>query len=251
MTVNDIAAAAAAIREAQYPIAFTGAGISVESGVPPFRGSENSVWSKYSEDTLSLDYFYAHPTQSWQAIKEIFYNFMFNNVISPNTAHLTLAAMEKHGMMNEIITQNIDVLHQQAGSSQVLEFHGTAGRVVCTKCKYTATPQSIDLSELPPRCPHCGTVLKPDFVFFGENIPTDVYEHSLEAARKSDLCIIVGTSGVVMPACIIPYRAKERGATIIEVNTQPTTFTERGITDLFLQGKAGDIFAQLAQALGI
>ena len=248
MDQNQIIKAAQAIEHSHYAIAFTGAGISVESGVPPFRGSENSVWSKYDPQTLELGYFYAHPKESWGAIREIFYNFMFKSEIHPNSAHKALAALEQRGIVKAVVTQNIDFLHQEAGSKEVYEFHGTAGRVVCTRCKFSAKPGDIDLQAEVPSCPQCRSLLKPDFVFFGESIPPIVYRKSMEASDKADVVIVVGTTGEVMPAGMIPINAKRRGATIIEVNPTPSVFT-RQVTDIYLQGKAVETFEALAKEL--
>ena len=251
MNINEqIKLAANALRNSHYAIAFTGAGISVESGVPPFRGAENSVWSKYDPQCLDIDYFYSHPVESWGAIKEIFYNFMFKTSIAPNVAHITLAQMEQQGIIKTVITQNIDFLHQEAGSKNVVEFHGTAGRVVCTseRCSYSVSPQNISLDSLPPRCPKCGALLKPDFVFFGENIPTNALDASFSAADKADVVLVVGTTGEVMPAGMIPIRAKQHGATIIEVNPSASALTNR-YTDVHISAKAGEAFTLLAKEL--
>lgn len=249
---EQIKRAAEVIRESDFTIAFTGAGISVESGVPPFRGSENSVWSKYDPECLEINYFYSHPKESWGAIKEIFYNFMFKTEIHPNMAHKVLARMEEQGMLHSVITQNIDFLHQEVGSRRVYEFHGTAGRVVCTneRCSCVLQPQEVELDELPPRCPECGALLKPDFIFFGEGIPAEAYNNSFNDARKAKVVIVVGTTGEVMPAGMIPIEAKRNGAIIIEVNPTKSAFTER-YTDIYIQSKAGDAFGKLAQELGI
>lgn len=238
------------LRKSNYAIAFTGAGISVESGVPPFRGSENAVWSKYDPECLDIDYFYSHPAQSWAAIKEIFYNFMFKTEIKPNIAHLVLAKMEQCGIIKSVITQNIDYLHQEAGSHNVIEFHGTAGRVICTsdKCQYSIRPQEMNLTKLPPYCPKCGALLKPDFVFFGEGIPSVAYQTSFDDAQKADVVIVVGTTAEVMPAGMIPIKAKQMGATIIEINPSASALTNR-FTDIYIQAKASEAFALLADEL--
>ena len=251
-TRKQIENAAKALKDAHYAIAFTGAGISVESGVPPFRGSENSIWSKYDPECLDLDYFYAHPAQSWEVIKEIFYNFMFKTEIHPNTAHIALAKMESMGIIKSVVTQNIDFLHQEAGSKHVYEFHGTAGRVICTnkRCGNVMKPQDIDLNSMPPKCPKCGSLLKPDFVFFGEGIPQDVYEKSMSDAEKADVVVVVGTTGEVMPAGMIPIIAKRHGATIIEINPTKSALTTQ-YTDIHIAAKAGEAFAMLAEEMGI
>lgn len=249
---EQIKRAAEAIRSAKYAIAFTGAGISVESGVPPFRGAENSVWSKYDPECLELNYFYSHPKESWGAIKEIFYNFMFKAEIHPNEAHKVMAKMEQRGMLKCVVTQNIDFLHQEAGSRNVYEFHGTAGRVICTKegCSYEVKPQDMDLSDMPPRCPRCGALLKPDFVFFGEGIPQETYKKSFDAAEKADVVIVVGTTGEVMPAGMIPILAKRHGATVIEINPSRSSLTNT-CTDIYIAAKAGEALGLIAKELAI
>lgn len=239
---NAIAKATRIISEGRRIFAFTGAGISVESGIPAFRGP-GSVWERYDPRNLDIDYFVQHPEKAWPVIKQIFYNFMGSHA-QPNAAHRTLALMEAAGHLDCVVTQNIDGLHQSAGSKRVHEFHGTASRVVCLGCRHTMPAAEADLSPDVPRCPLCGAVLKPDFVFFGEGIPADAYEPSSQAARHADVCIVVGTSGEVTPAGMIPIEAKRCGATVVEINTTPSTFT-RSITDVFVQGKAAEVFAQI------
>lgn len=239
---NDLEQARTIIANGKHVMAFTGAGISVESGIPPFRG-ENSIWNKYDSQNLDIDFFMSHPERSWPVIKEIFYNFMDGGA-KPNAAHLALAQMEAEGRLECVVTQNIDDLHQQAGSKKVYEFHGTARRVVCTKCSYVSPVREADISAEVPRCPHCGALLKPDFVFFGESIPMAAYQKSFDAAEIADVCIIVGSTGEVMPACLVPLKAKQHGAKIIEINPTDSEFTHK-ITDIHLKGKAGDIFKQL------
>lgn len=232
--------AADILQQAEYAISFTGAGISVESGVPPFRGSDG-IWSKYDPNTLDLGFFYQNPTESWFVIRELFYNFFGNAKANP--AHIVLAKLEKKGIIKSIITQNIDNLHQQAGSQSVYEFHGNSQKLVCTKCLAYYQPADIDFEMLPPYC-DCGGLIKPDFIFFGEGIPTEAYQLSVSAARKSDVVIVVGSTGEVMPAAQMPFIAKENGATIIEVNPEKSKFTNT-ITDIHIQGKAGEVLSRL------
>ncbi len=241
---NNILKAAQAIKGSAYTIAFTGAGISVESGIPPFRGPEG-LWNKYNPEILELDYFYRHPEKSWPVIKEIFYDFF--GTASPNPAHKALAELEHRGLLKCIVTQNIDNLHQEAGSKVVHEFHGTCGRMVCLKCRKTYKSSDISLKKLPPVCPACKGLLKPDFIFFGENISTATYTASFEAAQQARVVIVIGTTGEVMPAGYIPLTAKKNGATIIEINTESSAFTGK-VTDIFLQGKAAELMGKLLKA---
>jgi len=179
-------------------------------------------------------------------IREIFYSHFINARF--NRAHEVLAEMEKRGMIRCVITQNIDNLHQEAGNREVLEFHGNSKRLTCTRCHSQSLVSDLDLAVLPPRCNRCGGLIKPDFVFFGEGIPPEAFRGSMEAARNADAIIIVGTTGEVMPAAQMPFLAKQFGATVIEVNTEPSRFTE-SITDIFLQGKATEVMDSLAAEL--
>lgn len=235
------------ILKSKYTIAFTGAGISVESGIPPFRG-EKGIWSKYDPSTLELGFFYENPKESWQVIKQLFYDF-FGKATS-NLAHQVLAKMEQNGQLNCVITQNIDNLHQQAGSKEVHEFHGNSQKLLCVKCKSYYVPEDINLDNLPPKCGKCDGLIKPDFIFFGEGIPTKAYEKSVDAASQAEVVIIIGSTGEVMPAAQIPYHAKQNGATIIEVNPGVSNFTN-SITDIYLEGEATEVLGKLNDSLFI
>ncbi len=229
------------IKNAKHLISFTGAGISVESGIPPFRG-ESGIWNRYDPQLLDLDYFMQNPEKSWGAIREIFYDFFTD--AKPNMAHKVLAKMEKSGMLKAVVTQNIDNLHFDAGSNEVYEFHGNSQKLRCLKCDSLYIAKEIDLSSLPPKCPKCGGILKPDFIFFGEGIPSLAYSKSFDAAQKADVVIVIGSTGEVMPACHVPVIAKQNGATIIEINPGESAFTNR-ITDYHLPFKAGDAMEQI------
>lgn len=242
---NQIYQAAELIQNASHVVAFSGAGISVESGVPPFRG-ENGLWNQYDPKFLDIDYFQLEPEQAWPVIKEIFYDYF--GKAEPNTAHLVLAQMESSGLLETIITQNIDNLHQLAGSKNVLEFHGHSRSLICMQCNQVHPAAEISLENLPPYCTECGGLLKPEFIFFGEGIPEPAHTLSMLAAELADVFIIIGSTGEIMPASLIPAFAKENGATIIEVNVQPSNYTT-SVTDIFLQGKATDVFRQLSNIL--
>jgi len=242
---DKISAAAELIRKALRPAAFTGAGISVESGIPPFRGI-NGLWSKYDPKFIDIDFFYADPKSSWAEIKKIFYDFMGKAV--PNPAHTALAEMERKGRLEGIITQNIDNLHQDAGSCVVHEFHGTVKNLVCQKCGkiYPATKELLD-PELPV-CPSCAALLKPDFVFYGEPINPEVFVRSMALAQTCDLMIVIGTSGEVMPACDIPFQVKRNGGKIIEINTLPSTYTDT-VSDIYIEARAGEVMPLIEAAV--
>ncbi|MBU1010911.1 MAG: NAD-dependent deacylase [Bacteroidetes bacterium] len=229
--------AAGILVSGKYSIAFTGAGISAESGIPPFRG-EGGIWNKYDPRMLDIGFFLIQPAESWQAIRDIFYTYFAT--IKPNAAHRTLAKWEQNGLINSVITQNIDNLHRDAGNKTIFEFHGNLCRLICIDCATPYEAGNVDLSMLPPYCPSCLGLLKPDFVFFGEGIPQEAFNGSTEAAMNCDVMLIIGTSGEVAPANQLPLIAKRKGATIIEVGMEPSTYTH-SITDVFLLGKAGEV----------
>jgi NAD-dependent deacetylase len=231
------------IKNSKYGVVFTGAGISVESGIPAFRGPEG-LWSKYDPNVLDINYFHSNTKQAWVVIKELFYDFF--GKADPNIGHKVLADWEKLGYINSVITQNIDNLHQQAGSKIVYEFHGTASTLVCLKCGNKIGVRDVEMNSIPPKCRKCEGILKPDFVFFGEGIPPQASVNSFTDAKKSDVFIVIGTTGEVMPASMLPFAAKENGAKIIEINPEPSNFT-RQITDIYLKGKAGEILPKIDQ----
>ncbi len=245
-TLTDtIGKAAELIARSSRTTAFTGAGISVESGIPPFRG-ENGLWEKYDPVFLDRNYFYQYPERSWRLIKEIFYDFFGS--AEPNAAHYSLAKMEENGYLQSVITQNIDNLHQKAGSTVVHELHGNSRDLLCTRCEKYFKVEEIGLSDLPPRCIDCGSVLKPDFVFFGENLPDEAVMFSMREATYAEVFILIGTTGEIMPASQIPIKASQNGKKIIEINVEPSRYTGT-ITDIFLQGKATVVMQQLVSSL--
>jgi NAD-dependent deacetylase len=234
--------AAEALVAAKKVVAVTGAGISVESGIPDFR-SADGLWAKYPpEDFATIDAFVAHPERVWQMW------FSLGETLSgvgPNAAHQALADLERHGCMDAVITQNIDNLHEEAGSSKVIEYHGNAKRTFCLKCHRHAPFDLIACEGVPPRCSCSGNpVVKPDVVLFGELIPSHAMFESEALAQSADVVIIVGTSAQVYPAAGIPYTAKRHGAYIIECNVMPTEFTQ-SITNAFLEGKAATTLPEL------
>nr|WP_319509380.1 NAD-dependent protein deacylase [uncultured Draconibacterium sp.] len=233
------------IQNSNFTIAFTGAGISVESGIPPFRG-EHGLWNKYDPQVLDLGYFLNNSERSWLYIREIFYDFFAE--AKPNQAHRVLANLESNKLLNAVVTQNIDNLHYEAGSKTVYEFHGNSKKLKCLKCGQIYDAKDIDFENIPPKCVHDGEVLKPDFIFFGEGIPHDAYADSFAAAEKAEVCIIVGSTGEVTPASYVPRTAKQAGATIIEINPDETIFTS-SITDIHLKGKAAETLNKLQEIL--
>lgn len=233
--------AARLIREAKRSVAFTGAGISVESGIPPFRG-KNGLWNRYDPATFEISYFLKNSRESWEVMRDIFYE-LFGQV-KPNRAHTALAQLEGLNLLHAIITQNVDNLHTDAGSKSVYEFHGSLKKLICLNCSAAVEVSEVDLDILPPRCVKCNGILKPGAVFFGESIPRHAYLKSFDEADKADLFILIGTTGEVAPANIIPRRAKGHGAKIIEINTTESSYTD-SITDIFLKGRATEVMENL------
>ncbi len=241
-TMNDlIIKAAKDLAGAKSVAALTGAGISVESGIPPFRG-KGGIWETIDPmEYAHINAFMENPEKVWnvllRGLKEII------EQAKPNDAHKGLAKLEKLGILKTIITQNIDGLHQRAGNTDVIEFHGNFAWHRCLDCNKRCETLKIDLKEIPPRC-ECGGILRPEFVFFGEAIPSYSLMRSQEVASECDIMLVVGTSAIVQPAAFMPMIAKESGAKIIEVNPEKTPLTGR-ISDYLLMGKAGQIINKL------
>lgn len=233
------------INSSQHITVFTGAGISVESGIPPFRG-ENGLWEKYDPYFLHINYFMKNPKKSWELNKELFYNMLTD--CEPNKAHQVVAELEKDGYVHAVITQNIDNLHQKAGSENVYKFHGTYKNLVCIECGKKYEFEEDYLKDLPPHCNNCSGILKPDYIFFGEGIPQSAYQASIKESEEADLFIVIGTTGQVTPASLIPEMAARNGSYIIEVNTKKSSYTD-SITDVFLKGKATEVMEKLYKLL--
>jgi NAD-dependent deacetylase len=232
-----IAKAADDLTGARHVVALTGAGISVESGIAPFRG-KGGLWEKYDPmEVAHIDSFMRDPARVWSLLIKDMKETL--DTASPNDAHKGLATLETMGKLSTVITQNIDGLHQAAGNTDVIEFHGSFARQRCMDCSQFYDTREVDISEIPPRC-SCGGILRPDAVFFGEMIPQDAMWRSRQAASDCDLMLVVGTSAVVQPAALMPVYAKESGAKIIEINPEKTPLT-REISDYLIMGKAGEI----------
>jgi len=238
---NLIEEASDIIIDSKLTLALTGAGISVESGIPDFR-SPGGLWSKYDPfEYASISVFRTNPEKVWEMAQEM--TELVDGAI-PNNAHIGMADLERMGYLHHIITQNVDNLHQKAGSKNVIEYHGNTSTLTCLRCgkRY----KSIDKKdELPPRC-RCGQILKPDAVFFGEAIPKDALNKSFQLASQAQTLMVVGTSAVVSPANTIPPVAQQSGAKLIEINKEATHLTDT-ITDVFLQGNAGEMIPALVK----
>jgi NAD-dependent deacetylase len=232
------------LERSKNAIAFTGAGISAESGVATFRG-KNGILSKYEEKFFEINYFTKHTEKAWAMLCNGFYETMLR--AEPNIAHTALAHFEQKGFIKALITQNIDNLHKMAGSKAIYELHGNAANLKCTKDGSRYLVKNFDLKAA-PRCKKCNNILKPDFVFFGEMLPNYDMSMSLEASLKCDVMIVIGSTGIVYPSASFPFQAKRNNATIIEINPKPSAFTSE-ITDIFIPMKSAKVMEKLENLL--
>ena len=204
------------IKDFKRIVFVTGAGISQESGIPTFRGKDG-LWRNYDAMKLAtIDAFYEDPKLVWE-----WYNERRRNIFSanPNQGHIAISELEKYADVT-VLTQNVDGLHQKAGSSKILELHGSIIKIKCTVCEFK--DEMIDeFYDIPPLC-KCGNILRPDVVWFGESLPHDIWKNAIILASQCDLMVIVGTSLVVSPANTLPIYAKQNNATLIEINPEKT-----------------------------
>lgn len=237
-------AAADVLREAENVVAFTGAGISVPSGIPDFR-SPGGLWSKFDPWAVaSLQALRTNPAGVWEFLLDAVTMF---EAARPNPAHQALARLEDMGRLSGVITQNIDGMHQAAGSRNVVEYHGGCEYFYCMGCRREYAPElarKLGPEDIPWKC-ECGGIIRPDIVFFGEGIPRRAVSRSDEMVRNADAVIIVGTSGEVVPACLIPGRIKNGGGAVVEVNIGRTGFGD--ITDIRFDAPAERILPALAE----
>ena len=243
------------IKKSRYTVVLTGAGISVESGIPPFRG-KGGLWEKYKPEIYAT-----FPTAIFTFLlkPEKFVKFAteFTETIinaTPNYAHIALAEMEREGLINSVITQNIDNLHQKAGSRNVIELHGNLYRWFCLKCgrERVFSKEELEnfMKELSVKRGRreilksyrnfslcgCGGKLRPSIVFFGENLPYEKFENAQKEAKRADVFLLIGTSGIVNPAAELPYIARDSGAFIVDIN--PGESNLRRISNIFVVEKA-------------
>lgn len=243
---QSILEAALMIRKASYVIAFTGAGISVESGIPDFR-SKGGLWERYDPNEYAEYYaFLRTPEKFWTMHSEL--SDMVINA-QPNPAHLALATLEKMGKLKAVITQNVDFLHQRAGNTKVLELHGSGETASCVNCGKTvdgvAVHEIVKSGTIPPRCTHCEGLIKPNVILFSEPLPNDVFVEARRQVLVADLLIIVGSSLSVYPAAALPLLAGQTRTKIIIVNDEPTPMDQ--IADIVLNGKAGEILPKIIE----
>ena len=241
-----LARAAELLARARRGIAFTGAGISQESGIQTYRG-EGGLWNTTSPRTSSIDFFLADPAAYWAVARERGATLL---AARPNAAHEALVELERRGNLVAVVTQNVDGLHLLAGSSEVIELHGNGREVVCLDCgnrESRSEVQSRLPAGLPPRCPRCGGIhLKPAAVFFGEAMPVEATSRAFELAGRCDLMLVVGSSLAVYPAAQVPLVATEAGAPLVILNAEPTPFDD--LAAVVLRGRAGELLPELARA---
>jgi NAD-dependent deacetylase len=242
--MDNIKALASDIQKAQKIVAFTGAGISAESGIPTYRG-EGGLWTKYDPSKYaSIGYFLENPSYYWNFFKDVRYPIL--KKVKPNNAHLALFEMESAGNLKTVITQNIDGLHQEAGSSFVIELHGTTRTIICKDCsqKYTLGEAFAKLkNQIPPLCSECDGILRPDVIFFGEMLEPQILHDAYAEAGSCDFLLAVGSSLVVFPAADIPMRAKQAGAKLAIINIDSTPLDSAA--DYVINEAAGLVLPQL------
>ena len=241
--------AAQIIADSSYLIALVGAGMSKESGIPTFRGGDG-LWDKHGEPPMDgYQRFLADPAAWWaerlsqqqqggelaQAIKEA----------KPNPGHIALAEMERAGYLKHIITQNIDNLHQEAGSIAITEIHGNRTKMRCIECSNRWPREEFKTDQVPPKCPDCRGLVKGDTVMFGEPIPPDALESCYREAQRADAVLLLGTSAVVYPAAEFPAIAYRRGAKLIEVNPQETPLSD--LCSAVLRAPSGQALPKLLE----
>eukprot|EP00386_Alphamonas_edax_P014259 GDKI01043864.1.p1 GENE.GDKI01043864.1~~GDKI01043864.1.p1 ORF type:complete len:285 (+),score=52.98 GDKI01043864.1:82-936(+) len=242
----------------KYCVVLTGAGASAESGIPTFRDPADGLWRRYDPMTYATIWgFRRHPEKIWELLRD----FLKENDPKPNATHTALAELERMGYVKAIITQNVDNLHQDAGSQKVIEFHGNLMHAVCQSCGAEVPFSKSDAKrlegmELPPKhntffthtpahTSTCTGILKPSAVLFGEAIPSRAVRESTAETDKCDLMLVIGTSANVSPASNIPYSAMSRGAKVVEINLESTGLTNR-LTDKIIKGRSSRLTETVA-----
>jgi NAD-dependent deacetylase len=237
--MSDLARAARHVAQARHVAVLTGAGVSAESGIPTFRGA-GGLWQGRDPMSLATPHaFAADPRLVWE-----FYNWRRDLVAKaePNPAHRALATLAQRVPRLTLITQNVDRLHQRAGSRDVLELHGNLWEIRCTRCGQSSDKAGVTLPAL-PHCDTCGALARPAVVWFGEALPDTVWQAAQTAVRDADVVLVVGTSAVVHPAASLVTAARHSGQCVIEINLEPTPVS--GAVDIGLYEKAGVILPQL------
>ncbi len=244
-----IADAAAAFRDADRAAALTGAGVSTASGIPSFRG-EGGIWDRYDRDDFDVYAFERDPGAYWERRLEL-HDELFPDGVGPNAAHEALAALESAGHLDAVVIQNVDGLHDAAGSETVVTIHGRADEVECRSCGRrfdAAGPQRrAREGQLPPRCGECDGVLKPGTVLFGEQLPRRALGRAQASAKGSDVFLVAGTSLTVEPAASLPVTASTHGATVVLVNDEATP--KDSVADYVFHADVTEVLPRLQRAV--
>lgn len=234
-----------------YVTALVGAGLSVESGIPPFRGP-GGLWTRYGEPPLNgFQLFMDNPKEWWERQQQDDQQPSRQEMrrsledAKPNSGHYALVDLEQLGVLRHIISQNIDNLHLASGSQNLSEIHGNRTKMRCLDCNLRFPRLGFPMQETPPKCPECGGMVKGDGVMFGEPIPADVLKSCYEESSVSDCMLIIGTSAVVYPAASFPMLIKNRGGTLIEINMYDTDLTQE--CDVLLRSPSGEVLPLLVE----
>jgi NAD-dependent deacetylase len=231
------------LRAARHIAIFTGAGVSAESGIPTFRDAQTGLWAQYrAEDLATPEAFRRDPVTVWNWYA---WRRELMRAVQPNPGHLAIARLERLVEHVSVITQNVDGLHRRAGSSDVIELHGNIWDNFCFDCRRAAS-MLPDIGEVPPRCAHCGGLLRPGVVWFGEALPADAWARATEILEAADVFFCIGTSSLVEPAASLPRYARSCGRTVIQINPEATSHDE--IAQYVLRGKAGELLPALLEA---
>jgi len=252
---RDIHEAVELVLSAEYVVALTGAGVSVESGIRPFRGP-GGLWTERGEPPMNgYARFMEDPKGYWERRLDPGRRRGFGRSLheaQPNPGHFALSELEEMGVLKSLITQNIDNLHIAAGSINLHEIHGNVHKLRCINCNTRYPVEGFDVSELPPRCPSCGGVIKNDTVMFGEPIPVPTLNTCLAEADRSDCMLVIGTSAMVFPAAALPLNVKRNGGVLIEFNPRESELS--GVCDVTVRAPSGEslpiLVSRLKERLG-
>lgn len=245
MIAPELARAAELISGARRGLAFTGAGVSTESGIPDFRGPQG-VWKTSDPKTSSIEFFMADPAGYWAISKDRYPKYQ---LAQPNPGHRALARLEEAGHLAGLVTQNTDGLHLDAGSRRVIEVHGSGRSVRCLDCGGLEPRSQVQARlevQMPPRCELCGGgFLKPNVILFGEAMPAQAMADAYSLAQAADVVLVAGSSLAVYPAAEIPLTAIRGGAPLVIVNAEPTPFDP--LADVVIRGRTGEVLSRLAE----
>lgn len=244
---TELQTAAQYLADAQHVVVSTGAGVSAESGIATFRDAQTGLWSKFDPETLaSQQGFLSNPGLVWRWYMERLFDVQER--AKPNPGHVALAELERLVPTLTLVTQNVDGLHEEAGSQNVLHLHGSITRFRCNSCDAQHELRVEERkAEMPPTCGWCGGMIRPDVVWFGEQLPFAEVDAAWQAAEACDVMLVVGTSGVVYPAAHLPTLAQQKGARVVDINPDPSPISYAA--DVYLQGKSGDVLPELVAAL--